>query len=199
MVLTNPPFGRKSSMLVVNEEGEEEREGLTVERPDFWATTSNKQLNFLQHGRTLLKINGRAAVVVPDNVLFFDKRPGSAAPWTKELWIYDLRTNTHFTLKTRRLERSDLDEFVACFHPANRHERTETWSEANSGGRWQRFAYEELAQRDEASLDVFWLRDESLEDSAGLPEPDVLAAEIVEDLRAALAEFAAIQADLAPR
>ena len=70
LVLTNPPFGRKSSLTFVNSEGETERETLTVERPDFWATTSNKQLNFLQHVRTLLKNTGRAAIVVPDNVLF---------------------------------------------------------------------------------------------------------------------------------
>ena len=70
MVLTNPPFGKKSSFMVVNAEGETERENLVVVRDDFWASTSNKQLNFVQHVKTLLKINGRAAVVVPDNVLF---------------------------------------------------------------------------------------------------------------------------------
>ena len=70
MVLTNPPFGRKSSLMFVNVEGEAEREDLTVVRDDFWASTSNKQLNFVQHVRTLLDVNGRAAVVVPDNVLF---------------------------------------------------------------------------------------------------------------------------------
>ena len=62
MVLTNPPFGRKSSLTFVNSEGESERESLIVERPDFWATTSNKQLNFVQHVRSLLKIQGRAAI-----------------------------------------------------------------------------------------------------------------------------------------
>lgn len=70
MVLTNPPFGKKSSVTIVNGEGKGEREALIYERQDFWATTSNKQLNFLQHVKTLLKINGRAAIVVPDNVLF---------------------------------------------------------------------------------------------------------------------------------
>jgi type I restriction enzyme M protein len=70
MVLTNPPFGKKSSMTVVNAEGETEREDLVIVRDDFWASTSNKQLNFVQHIKTLLAINGRAAVVVPDNVLF---------------------------------------------------------------------------------------------------------------------------------
>jgi type I restriction enzyme M protein len=69
-VLANPPFGRKSSMSFTNEKGEQETDDLTYNRQDFWATTSNKQLNFVQHIRTMLKTTGRAAVVVPDNVLF---------------------------------------------------------------------------------------------------------------------------------
>jgi type I restriction enzyme M protein len=237
LVLTNPPFGRKSSVLVVNEEGEEEREALTVVRDDFWASTSNKQLNFMQHVKTLLNMNGRAAVVVPDNVLFeggagetirrkllaecdmhtllrlptgifyaqgvkanvlfFDRKPASPSPWTEQLWIYDLRTNVHITLKTNPLKRADLEEFIACFNPENRRERTPTWTEANLGGRWRGFGYDELLRRDKVSLDLFWLKDESLEDAAGLAEPDVIAAEIVEDLRAALDEFELIAADLA--
>lgn len=236
LVLTNPPFGRKSSVLTLTDEGEQARETLTVVRDDFWASTSNKQLNFVQHIKTLLKIPGRAAVVVPDNVLFeggagetvrrkllhdydvhtllrlptgifyaqgvkanvlfFDRKPASATPWTKELWIYDLRTNKNFTLKTNPLRRSDLDEFVTCFNPANRHDRRETWSEENPDGRWRRYGYGELIARDKASLDIFWLRDESLEDGANLPDPDIIAAEIVEDLRAALEEFELIYADL---
>ena len=70
MVLTNPPFGKKSSVTIVNEKGEAEKESLTIHRDDFWASTSNKQLNFLQHVFTILKQHGRAAIVVPDNVLF---------------------------------------------------------------------------------------------------------------------------------
>jgi type I restriction enzyme M protein len=237
VILTNPPFGKKSSVLVVNEEGEQERQALTVVREDFWASTTNKQLNFVQHVKSLLAIHGRAAVVVPDNVLFeggagetvrrkllhecdvhtllrlptgifyaqgvkanvlfFDRKPASEKPWTEKLWIYDLRTNLHFTLKTNPLKRSDLDEFVACYHPENRHARKATWSEASPDGRWQSYPYEELVQRDKCSLDIFWLKDESLEASENLPEPEILAAEIVEDLRAALEQFEAIQADLA--
>jgi type I restriction enzyme M protein len=229
VVLTNPPFGKKSSVRVVNEEGEEERQALTVVRDDFWTSTSNKQLNFVQHVKTILETNGRAAVVVPDNVLFeggagetvrrkllhecdvhtllrlptgifyaqgvkanvlfFDKKPGSETPWTKQLWIYDLRTNKHFTLKTNPLQRSDLDEFVQCYHPSNRHKRTATWSGSNPEGRWRVYGYDELVARDKASLDIFWLRDESLADSDSLPDPDVIAGEIIEDLRAALEEF----------
>jgi type I restriction enzyme M protein len=229
MVLTNPPFGRKSSYKVINAQGDAEREDMSYLREDFWATTSNKQLNFLQHVRSLLKINGRAAMVVPDNVLFeggagetirkkllqqcdvhtllrlptgifyaggvkanvlfFDRKPPSEKPWTDKLWIYDFRTNQNFTLKTRALVRSDLDDFVACYNPGNRHERTET-------ERFHAFSYDELIARDKASLDIFWLRDESLEDSENLPAPEVIAAEIVEDLQAALDQFAAIAASL---
>ena len=229
MVLTNPPFGKKSSITVINEEGEESKEALTYYRDDFWASTSNKQLNFLQHVKSLLKIHGRAAIVVPDNVLFeggagetirrkllhecdvhtllrlptgifyaqgvkanvlfFDRKPASETPWTKTLWIYDFRTNQHFTLKTNTLKRADLDDFVACYNPSNRHQRKET-------ERFKAFGYEDLVKRDKANLDIFWLKDESLEDSANLPDPDVIAAEIVEDLQAALDEFQLIAADL---
>jgi type I restriction enzyme M protein len=237
LVLTNPPFGRKSSVLVVNEDGDEERQALTIKRDDFWTSTTNKQLNFVQHVKSLLKINGRAAVVVPDNVLFeggagetirrkllaecdvhtllrlptgifyangvkvnvlfFDRKPADPAPWTKTLWVYDLRTNGHFTLKTNPLKRSDLDEFVACYRADNRFERQETWSESTPTGRWRAYPYEALLQRDKVSLDLFWIPDESLADSSTLPDPDAIAAEIVEDLRAALLEFEAIQENLA--
>jgi type I restriction enzyme M protein len=156
VVLANPPFGKKSSTMIVGENGKAATEKDIVERDDFWATTSNKQLNFVQHIKTLLKQHGRAAVVVPDNVLFeggagetirrkllhecdvhtllrlatglfyalfFDKKPASETPWTRKLWIYDLRTNMHFTLKTNPLKREDLDEFVTLYNPANRHDR----------------------------------------------------------------------------
>ncbi|MGC9521801.1 MAG: N-6 DNA methylase [Anaerolineae bacterium] len=236
MVLTNPPFGKKSSVTYITEEGEIKRESQTVVRQDFWTSTSNKQLNFVQHVRSILEINGRAAVVVPDNVLFeggagetvrrrllqecdvhtllrlptgifyaqgvkanvlfFDRRAGGAEAATQRLWIYDLRTNEHFTLKQHPLTREDLDDFVACYHPENRHERMATWSEENPDGRWRAFSYEELTARDKANVDIFWIRDESLEETANLPEPDVLAAEIVEDLEAALEQFRAIAEDL---
>jgi type I restriction enzyme M protein len=133
---------------------------------------------------------------VKANVLFFDRKPAREAPWTETLWIYDLRTNKDFSLKQRSLTRADLDEFVACYNPANRHERIPNWSETSPQGRWRGFRYDELLARDKINLDIFWLRDESLEDSAGLPAPDVLAAEIVEDLQAALEQFGAIAEDL---
>ena len=144
------------------------------------------------------------------NVLLFDKRPAGETPWTKRLWIYDLRTNKHFTLKTSPLRREDLDEFVCLYNPANRHDRKATWfdekapspqpsvAEAGEGvhGRWRVYAYDELTARDKASLDIFWLKDDSLADSDNLPPPEVIAQEIVDDLEAALGQFRLIAADL---
>jgi type I restriction enzyme M protein len=126
---------------------------------------------------------------VKANLLFFDRKPAQEKPWTEKLWIYDLRTNKHFTLKENQLKRADLDDFVSRYHPENRHRRTET-------ERFKCFAYDDLIKRDKVNLDIFWLKDESLEESANLPAPDLIAAEIVEDLEAALEQFAEIAADL---
>ncbi len=126
---------------------------------------------------------------VKANVLFFDRKPAQEKPWTTKLWIYDLRTNQHFTLKENTLKRSDLDDFVTCYNAKNRFERKES-------ERFKSFTYEDLIKRDKVNLDIFWLKDESLEDSANLPDPGVLALEITEDLEAALAQFAEIAADL---
>jgi type I restriction enzyme M protein len=229
VIAANPPFGRKSSMTMVNEAGEAEREDLVVVRDDFWASTSNKQLNFLQHIKTMLKIGGRAAVVLPDNVLFeagagetirrrllgecdlhtilrlptgifyaqgvkanvvfFDRKPAAADPWTWATWVYDLRTNMHFTLKTKPLRYEDLACFVEAYRPHDRAKRVES-------ERFRRFAYDELVARDKANLDITWLRDDSLDDASNLPAPGVLAAEIVEELEAALAQFAELAASL---
>jgi type I restriction enzyme M protein len=112
------------------------------------------------------------------------------------VWIYDLRTNTDYTLKTKQLKRSDLDEFVQCYNPKNRHERKATWSEENPQGRWREYTFDEIIARDKANLDITWLRDESLEDGSNLPDPDVIAAEIIEDLQAALEQFSLIASDL---
>lgn len=221
-VLANPPFGKKSSMTITNEEGEEDRNALTYERQDFWETTSNKQLNFLQHIVSMLKVDGKAAVVLPDNVLFeggagekirrklletcdvhtilrlptgifyaqgvkanvvfFDNAPKDGHVHTKGVWFYDMRTNKQFTLKTRTLKLDDLQDFIACYHPENRHERKET-------ERFKFYRYDELIARDKASLDIFWLRDDSLDNPDDLPPPDVLQQEIIEHLEAALASF----------
>ena len=189
IVLANPPFGKKSSVTIVNEAGESSKESLIINRDDFWASTSNKQLNFLQHIFTILKQHGRAAVVLPDNVLFFDRKPAQEKPHTTKLWIYDLRTNLHFTLKENTLKRSDLDDFVACYHTKNRHDRKES-------ERFKSFTYEELAKRDKVNLDIFWLKDDALEESANLPAPEIIAADITADLEAALEQFATIAEDL---
>lgn len=236
-VLANPPFGKKSAMSFTNEEGEQERDDLTYNRQDFWATTSNKQLNFVQHIRTMLKTTGRAAVVVPDNVLFeggagetvrkkllentelhtilrlptgifyangvkanvlfFDNRAASKTPWTREVWYYDYRTNIHHTLKKKPLRFEDLQEFIACYNPLNRHARTETWNEQNNPeGRWRKFSFDQITARDKTSLDIFWLKDKSLADLDNLPEPDELVDEIIENLEAGLNSFRAIAAAL---
>jgi len=137
---------------------------------------------------------------VKANVIFFDRKPGAKEPWTKKVWFYDLRTNKDFTLKTRRMARTDLDEFVACYKPEHRSQRQATWDEKqNPEGRWRVFSYDELAARDKCSLDIFWLKDESLEDSAKLPEPHVLAEEIADDLRSALEQIESVLSDLQQR
>jgi type I restriction enzyme M protein len=224
MVLTNPPFGKKSSITIIDEEGKAGKESVVYQRTGF-TPTSNKQLNFVQHIASQLETHGRAAVVVPDNVLFeggagetirkkllktcdvhtllrlptgifyaqgvkanvifFDKKPGREQPWTSKLWIYDLRTNKHFTLKTNPLKESDLQDFIERYNPTNRHERAET-------ERFKCFDYDALVQRDKTSLDIFWLKDESLEDSANLPAPEVLAQDILENLQAAMEQFGGI-------
>ena len=239
MVLTNPPFGKKQSLLFVNEKGDTEREDQVIVREDFWISTSNKQLNFLQHIYTLLKIDGRAAVVVPDNVLFeggagekvrrnllekcrvhtllrlptgiwyspgvkanvlfFEKKEGRAEAWTDRLWVYDLRTNMHFTLKQKPIQRKDFDEFVNLYKPGQIHEREATWSEDNPEGRWRFYDYDELLKRDKLNLDLFWIRDKSLTDMDSLPPPEIIADEIADDLEAAMEQFTKIAARLGQR
>jgi len=221
-VLANPPFGKKSSMTITNEDGDEALDALTYQRPDFWETTSNKQLNFLQHIVTMLKSDGKAAVVLPDNVLFeggagekirkklletcdvhtilrlpsgifyahgvkanvvfFDAKPKNDSVHTKGIWFYDLRTNQHFTLKTRPLRLEDLRDFITCYSPNDTSKRRET-------ERFKYYSYEELISRDKASLDLFWLKNNDLDDVNDLPPPQVLQLEIIDHLEAALNAF----------
>ncbi len=229
-ILANPPFGKKSSQTFTNEEGEQEKEDLTYNRQDFFATTSNKQLNFVQHIRTMLKTTGVAAVVVPDNVLFeggagetvrkklleatdlhtilrlptgifyaqgvkanvifFDNKPANKSAWTKEVWVYDYRTNTHHTLKKNPLKLEDLKDFITCYNPENRSKRKETFNQkTNPEGRFRKFTYEEIIARDKTSLDISWIKDKSITDFDDLPQPDVLVDEIIENLEAGLASF----------
>jgi len=106
-----------------------------------------------------------------------------------ENWFYDLRTNKHFTLRTRPLAFEDLADFVACYRPENRHQR-------EPGERFRIYGVDELTARDKASLDVFWLKDDSLDDLENLPPPDVLQQEIIDHLEAALASFREVAAGL---
>lgn len=228
-VLANPPFGKKSSMTFTNEQGEIVKEDLSYNRQDFWETTSNKQLNFLQHIKTQLKINGEAAVVLPDNilfeggageevrkqlmkttelhtilrlptgifyaqgvkanVLFFTNKPASKEAWTKEIWFYDYRTNVHHTPKKSPMRQEHLKEFEALYKSSNIDKRKETWSEENEEGRWRKYSYDEIIARDKTSLDIFWLKDKSLTDLDNLPDPDILANEIIENIESGLNSF----------
>lgn len=235
-VLANPPFGKKSSMTFTNEEGEQEKDELTYNREDFWTTTSNKQLNFVQHIYTMLKADGQAAIVLPDNVLFeggagetirkkllektdfhtilrlptgifyangvkanvifFDNKPTRKEPWTKEVWIYDYRTNIHHTKKKNPMKSEDLNDFLECYKSGKREDRIETYSAENPDGRWRKYGYEEIVARDKTSLDILWLKDDALSDLDNLPEPDVLAIDIIENIEAALLSFREVVSEL---
>ena len=133
---------------------------------------------------------------VKANVIFFDKRPASPERQTKTVWIYDFRTNMHFTLKQNPMPDRDLGDFISCYNPQNRYERTETWSENNPDGRWRKFSAEEILARDKTSLDIFWIKDKSLADLDNLPSPDVLADEIIENLQSALESFLELKEQL---
>lgn len=228
LVLANPPFGKKSAITVIGTDGKADKEDISYDRSDFRATTTNKQLNFVQHIMSLTAIDGRAAIVLPDNVLFeggagekirrrllaefdlhtilrlptgifyaggvkanvlfFDKKTPRAdgKPHTTKLWVYDFRTGKHFTLKQRPLRRADLDEFVESYLSDKPH------SERVESERFKSFTYEELTARDKVNLDITWMKDPALDDADSLLPPEVIALEIVEDLQAALSEFAAI-------
>ena len=233
VILSNPPFGRKSSYRVIGDDGTVDTEREDYEREDFKFTTSNKQLNFLQHIMTIMDSAGRAAVVLPDNVLFeagsagegirkrllmqfdfhtlvrlptgifykpgvkanvlfFDKHPprSDGKPNSKALWIYDFRTNRHFTLRKNTLKASDLDDFRESYASEDRSRRKET-------ERFKRFPVADLLKRDKLNLDITWLKDDSLDDIDSLPPPDEIEAEIVENLQAALEQFLAVAEALA--
>ena len=227
MVLTNPPFGKKSSFTIIGADKKQHTDKLSYEREDFWATTSNKQLNFVQHVYSMLKPGGRAAVVVPDNVLFesgagekirrallqscdvhtllrlptgiwysagvkanvlfFDKRPPGKNPVTKELWIYDLRSERTFSLRQNPIVSEDLKDFVQCYQANDRARRVET-------GSFRRFSYNELIARDRTSLDIQW---QPVADSTARREtPQSLMKDIMKDLEEAMKEFAAAESEI---
>lgn len=230
VILANPPFGNKSSITMIGADGKATKGDLEIVRDDFWVTTSNKQLNFVQHIKQIMEINGRAAVVLPDNVLFeggtgetirkrllkefechtllrlptgifykpgvkanvlfFDKKPAAEAPWTKNLWVYDFRTNKHFTQKTKPMRRGDLEDFVSAFSAGDRQKRIES-------ERFRAFTYDELLERDKTNLDITWLKSDNIVDAADLPAPEEIADEILENLQAALGEVQSIVDSLA--
>jgi type I restriction enzyme M protein len=223
MVLTNPPFGKKSSFTIIGESGRSHTDKISYERTDFWATTSNKQLNFVQHVHSMLRETGRAAVVVPDNVLFeggagetirrtllnrcqvhtllrlptgiwyspgvkanvlfFDKKPVTKTPATKEVWIYDLRTNRRFSLRQSPIRPDDLTDFIKCYCADNRTRRKES-------DHFRRFKYSEIIARDKASLDIQW-RQETTDAERELT-PHALMKKILADLGEAMREFAEV-------
>ncbi len=224
MVLTNPPFGKKSSFTIIGEDGKSKTDKISYKRPDFWATTSNKQLNFVQNVHSMLKETGRAAVVVPDNVLFeggagekirrtllercdvhtllrlptgiwyspgvkanvlfFDKKPVADTPATKEIWVYDLRSNRNFSLKGNPIRSSDLTDFVKCYQADDPIQRKETEL-------FRRFTYSEIIARDKANLDIQWQY--KTIDSTNGSSPQALLKEILKDLKEAMKEFAAVE------
>ena len=227
MVLTNPPFGKKSSFTIIGEDGKKQTDKISYERPDFWATTSNKQLNFVQHVYSMLNETGRAAVVVPDNVLFeggagekirrallqrcevhtllrlptgiwyspgvkanvifFDKKPVSKSAATKEVWVYDLRSNQNFTLRQNPIAAEDLSDFVRCYCADDPTRRKET-------DLFQRFKYSEIIARDKATLDIQWRQDTM--GVARVSSPKELMKEILKDLNEAMKEFTAAESEI---
>lgn len=231
MVLTNPPFGKKSSFTIVGADGKNQTDKISYERNDFWTTTSNKQLNFVQHVHSMLKPSGRAAVVVPDNVLFeggageairrellkrcdvhtllrlptgiwysagvkanvlfFDKKQVSGdQAATKEIWVYDLRTEQKFSVKQKQIGTEDLADFVRCYCPGDRARRREA---AN----FRRVKYADIVSRDKASLDIHWLQEGLSKPNEETPQ--TLAAEILQDLDEAMREFAAAEMEISQR
>lgn len=246
-VLTNPPFGKKSSTMIEvvekdKETGEDvvklKREQDNYVRNDFITVTSNKQLNFVQHIKSLLRIGGTAAVVLPDNVLFeggagetirknllnscdlhtilrlptgifyaqgvkanvlfFEKKPTSCNNQTKEVWIYDYRTNIKHTLKQNPLTEASLDDFVKCYNPKDRYHRVETYNaENNPEGRWRRFSYDDIIIRDKTSLDITWIKQGGEADDRPLAELIADIKEKSQTISSAVAELEKLLANIA--
>ena len=222
VVLTNPPFGVRGS---VSYSAEDRRASdvseLTLFRPDFWVETANKQLNFLQHVASLLKPGGRAAVIVPDNVLyedgpaaavrrglldrcrvhtllrlpaglfyaqgvksnvlFFDRLEASAEH-DGRIWVFDLRSDKRFSLKTRPMQDDDLVEFVDVFMPTSRNAR----SEAPGHPRWRQFGLDDIRATPSCNLDLKWSITSPETQEANRSRLDEISRLIADDLRRAL-------------
>jgi type I restriction enzyme M protein len=227
MALTNPPFGKKSSFTIVGANGRNQTDKISYQRPDFIVTTSNKQLNFVQHVYSMLTETGRAAVVVPDNVLFeggagekirrellrrcevhtllrlptgiwyspgvkanvlfFDKRPPAKIPATKEVWVYDLRSDQKFSLRQNQIQSEDLTDFIRSYCADDRASRKET-------AHFRRFKYSEILARDKANLDFQWQQEAM--NAAPDRTPQGLLKEILKDLAEAMNEFAAAESEI---
>lgn len=224
LVLTNPPFGTKKG-------------GERATRDDFTFPTSNKQLNFLQHIYRSLKTNGRsrAAVVLPDNVLFADgdgerirrdlmdkcnlhtilrlptgifyaqgvktnvlffTRGKTDKGNTKEVWIYDLRSEMPSFGKTNPLKKEHFDEFIECYADGDLSKRQETYSEENPNGRWRRFSIEDIMARDKTSLDITWMKSSDGVDDRTLAELLEEIKEKSENIAAAVAELEQLIGDV---
>jgi type I restriction enzyme M protein len=188
-ILTNPPFGTKGANQAPT-------------RDDFTVETSNKQLNFIQHVVNTLKPGGRAAMVLPDcnlhtilrlprgtfapysqgvkaNVIFFQK----GLP-TENVWIYDARSNVKgITKKDRPLSTQHFAEFEKCY--GSDLNGLSKRKDLGDNGRFRRFSISDIKSRG-YKLDVVWLKDESLEDSEELPEPQDLASEAITELEAVI-------------
>lgn len=242
VVLTNPPFGKKSSVTVrTDRSARGGSNALTLYRPDFWVSTSNKELNFVQHVASVLRGGGRAAVVVPDgvlssggpgeavrrhlleafdvhtllrlptgifyatgvnaNVLFFDKPRHSLNALSRhnDLWVFDLRTHMHFTLVGNRLQRADLDEFVACYNAADRSNRQSTWSATNPQGRWRVFDRAAILADPKCRLDLSWMTQTPETTHRGPKALDALTGQIARNLQAALEQLSDLTRDDGPR
>jgi len=227
MVLTNPPFGKKSSFTIIGEDGKKQTEKISYKRPDFWATTSNKQLNFVQHVYSMLKEDGCAAVVVPDNVLFeggagekirrallkrcevhtllrlptgiwyspgvkanvifFEKKTVTNVQATKEIWVYDLRSNFSFSIRHNPISNENLTDFIECYQSENRNQRKET-------EHFRRFTYQEIIARDKINLDFQWRYQTS--DNTQNETPQALMKGIMNDLKEAIKEFGAAEKEI---
>lgn len=235
IVLANPPFGKSSSDIPTTDENQAKKDGYFL-REDFWVSTSNKQFAFLQHIVSMLEEDGRAAVVLPDNVLFeggageiirkklleetnlhtilrlptgifyaqgvksnvlfFKKKKQSEEMGTKEIWFYDYRTNVHHTPKNNPITFKHLSDFIKNYKVGSENEREGSWSVDNPDGRWRKYSYEEIIERDKTNLDIFWLKDDNLIDLNNLPNPEVLIDDIIENIESALANFRTIKDSL---
>ena len=114
----------------------------------------------------------------------------------EEVNIIEINKTVQKVVLKNSMKMDDLKDFVECYNPDNRFERKQTWSEKNPDGRWRCYTYGEILKRDKTNLDIFWIKDESLDDLDKLPSPEVIAAELVEELENALEQLKETSNDL---